>query len=149
MQAYSWSTTAAVSRTECIPHMGFSINLLIMLQTLLLYTEVTMGKFDGILIASDLDQTLAIGTDVAKENIEAMEYFKREGGYFTIVTGRMPFFVDDIVERVNPNAPIGCVNGGGLYDTVKNEYMWQSKMPLPVNPVGRHIIFLVDFFKKI
>ena len=74
-----------------------------------------MTNFNGILICTDLDGTLLRSDrQISDENKKAIEYFKSHGGYFTFVTGRMPFFVDDIVERVNPNAPIGCVNGGGL-----------------------------------
>ena len=29
---------------------------------------------------------------MSKENLEAIEYFKSEGGKFTFVTGRMPYF---------------------------------------------------------
>lgn len=89
-----------------------------------------MRKFDGILICTDLDGTLLKNDKtISKENIEAIEYFKREGGYFTFVTGRMPNFVDDIVQLVKPNAPIGCVNGGGLYDYRSKKYLWKSVMP--------------------
>lgn len=72
-----------------------------------------MGRFDGILICTDLDGTL-LNSDrrISKENLEAIEYFKQEGGIFTFVTGRMPFFVSDMYEAVQPNAPFGCVNGG-------------------------------------
>ena len=50
-----------------------------------------MGKFDGILICTDLDGTLYRNDKtVSKENREAIEYFKNEGGYFTFITGRMP-----------------------------------------------------------
>ena len=52
---------------------------------------------------------------------KAIEYFKAEGGYFTFITGRMPFYVSYAVENVKPNVPIGCVNGGGVYDFQKNE----------------------------
>ena len=89
-----------------------------------------MGKFDGILICTDLDGTLFKNDKtISKENIEAIEYFKREGGYFTFVTGRMPEFVIDIANKVKPNAAIGCVNGGGLYDYRTKKYLWTSVMP--------------------
>ena len=89
-----------------------------------------MKKFDGLLICSDLDGTLFKNDKtISKENIEAIEYFKQEGGYFTFVTGRMPNFVDDIARIVNPNAPIGCINGGGLYDCKNKKYLWKSVMP--------------------
>ena len=86
-----------------------------------------MGKFDGVLICTDLDGTLLKNDKtISKENIDAIEYFKKEGGLFTIVTGRMPFFVFDICEQVKPNAPFGCINGAGLYDFSKKEYIWKS-----------------------
>lgn len=89
-----------------------------------------MGRFDGILICTDLDGTL-IRNDgtISAENIDAIEYFKREGGIFTFITGRMPFFVSNIYNSVKPNAPIGCINGGGLYDYPRQEYIWTSVVP--------------------
>lgn len=88
-----------------------------------------MGKFDGILICTDLDGTLfSSDKTISEENRCAIEYFQSEGGYFTFVTGRMPFFVSDVTDRVKPNAPFGCVNGAGLYDFYKNEYVWTCVM---------------------
>ncbi len=99
-----------------------------------------MGKFDGILICSDLDGTLLRDDKtISCENIEAIEYFKREGGYFTFVTGRMPNFVEDIACQVKPNVPIGCVNGGGLYDCQEKKYLWTSVMPDGVMDVVKSI----------
>ncbi len=89
-----------------------------------------MGKFDGVLICTDLDGTLLRNDKtVSCENIEAIDYFKREGGYFTFVTGRMPFFVSYVLDTIKPNAPFGCVNGAGLYDGIKKEYVWTAFMP--------------------
>ncbi len=89
-----------------------------------------MGKFDGMLICTDLDGTLLKNDKtVSRENIEAIEYFKREGGFFTFVTGRMPYYIGDILKMIKPNAPIGCVNGGGLFDHIAKEYIWKSTMP--------------------
>ena len=88
-----------------------------------------MGKFDGILICTDLDGTLYKNDkSISSENKSAIEYFKKEGGIFTFVTGRMPFFAHDVYENVKPNAPVGCVNGAGLYDYEKNEYIWTAEM---------------------
>lgn len=88
-----------------------------------------MGIFDGVLICTNLDGTLLKndGT-VSKENKDAIEYFKSQGGLFTFVTGRMPFFVSDMVEAAQPNAPLGCINGAGLYDWDKQEYLWTNVM---------------------
>lgn len=48
-----------------------------------------MGKFDGVLLVSDFDDTL-YGEDmrITRENVEALTYFTREGGTFTVATGR-------------------------------------------------------------
>ena len=88
-----------------------------------------MGKFDGILICTDLDGTLYRNDkSISSENKSAIEYFKKEGGIFTFVTGRMPFFAVDVYKEVNPNAPVGCVNGAGLFDYEKNEYIWTAEI---------------------
>lgn len=93
-----------------------------------------MKKFDGILICTDLDGTILDNDkNISAENLDAIEYFKSEGGLFTFVTGRMPFYVSDIYTAINPNCPFGCINGGGLYDHVKQEYLWTQgfdKSPL-------------------
>ena len=76
-----------------------------------------MKKFEGILICTDLDGTLLNSRHtVSRENREAIEYFKAEGGLFTFITGRMPYYAVDAYNAVEPNVAFGCVNGGGLYD---------------------------------
>ena len=88
-----------------------------------------MGKFDGILICTDLDGTLfRKDKTVSEENREAIEYFKREGGYFTFITGRLPYYSWEAYNAAKPNVPFGCVNGGGLYDGEKKEYVWYREM---------------------
>ena len=84
-----------------------------------------MGKFSGILICTDLDGTLVQSDkSISRENLEAIEYFKREGGYFTFITGRMPYYASHIYETIKPNAPVGCANGGGLYDYKAGKYLF-------------------------
>lgn len=88
-----------------------------------------MNKFDGILICTDLDGTLLRNDkSVSKENLDAIEYFKAEGGMFTIVTGRMPVTATDICSTVKPNVPIGCINGGGVFDHRTNEFIWMASL---------------------
>lgn len=89
-----------------------------------------MGRFDGILICTDLDGTLLKNDkSISEENREAIEYFKREGGYFTFITGRMPFTSRMLYDMIKPNAPIGCINGGGIYDFERGEYLWSITLP--------------------
>ena len=76
-----------------------------------------MGKFDGILICPDLDGTLYKNDKtISDKNRKAIEYFKREGGYFTFITGRLPYYSTYAYDSVKPNVPFGCINGGGVYD---------------------------------
>ena len=46
-----------------------------------------LGKFNGVLLVSDFDDTL-YGEDmrITRENVEALTYFTREGGTFTAVS---------------------------------------------------------------
>lgn len=88
-----------------------------------------MGKFDGMLICTDLDGTLLRkDKSVSAENKDAIEYFKSEGGFFTFVTGRMPYYVTDVLKKVDPNIAFGCANGGGVYDHIGGKYLWKSTM---------------------
>ena len=108
-----------------------------------------MGRFDGVLICTDLDGTLLKNDKtISCENIEAIEYFKREGGYFTFVTGRMPFFVSYVLDTIKPNAPFGCVNGAGLYDGIKKEYVWTASMPDKVTELVKCIDDHFDFIRS-
>ena len=88
-----------------------------------------MGKFEGILICTDLDGTLLNSNRViSKENLEAIEYFKKEGGFFSFVTGRLPYYAMHIYNTIKPNAPFGVVNGGGLFDGENNKYIWTKPL---------------------
>ncbi len=100
-----------------------------------------MGKFDGILLCTDLDGTLLKNDrTISRENQEAIAYFKDNGGLFTFVTGRMPLFAEAICQALDPNAPFGCVNGGGLFDYRARRYVWRQALSRDVLP----LIALVD-----
>lgn len=99
-----------------------------------------MGKFDGILICTDLDGTLLTHEKtISEKNYEAIEYFKKEGGLFTFVTGRMPRTAVDLYEMVDPNAPFGCINGGGVYDHKAGEYLYLEELSKDVMDLVEYI----------
>ena len=103
-----------------------------------------MGKFDGILICTDLDGTLyKKDKTISKENLDAIEFFKAEGGKFTFITGRMPFVSKTAYEEINPNCPFGCINGGGIYDHIKQDYVWYSQTDKSVMELVEYIDTLV------
>ena len=92
-----------------------------------------MKKFEGWLFCTDLDGTLyRRDKTVSRENLDAIEYFKSEGGLFTFITGRPPMTAVDICNTIHPNAPYGCFNGGGIFDPMKNEYLWSVELPRDV-----------------
>lgn len=106
-----------------------------------------MGKFDGILIATDLDGTLLRrDKSVSLENRRAIEYFMSEGGIFTFMTGRMPFAVSAILEKISVNAPIGCGNGLAIYDAKNDKILWKTCVDSSVLEAAR---FVKDGFDDI
>ncbi len=78
-----------------------------------------MNRFEGIVIASDLDGTfLADGEKYVERNLDAIEYFKSEGGLFTIATGRDWFFAAKACPELTSicNAPMIACNGSYICD---------------------------------
>ena len=90
-----------------------------------------MKRFEGMLFCTDLDGTLyADDKTVSKENLAAIEYFQAEGGLFTFITGRVPAATSGICDVIHPNAPFGCINGGGIYDPFQEKLIWSRELPL-------------------
>lgn len=88
-----------------------------------------MGKFDGVLLCTDLDDTLLTDDkQISEENKKAIEYFKSEGGLFTFATGRVVHGAKMMLERITPNAPMICFNGGGIYDFKHDKLLWSAQL---------------------
>ena len=92
-----------------------------------------MGKFDGVLLASDFDNTL-LNTETARrtggevpevseKNRAALRYFMDRGGRFALATGRALAAVENFVDQVPMNAPAVICNGAALYDFAAREYL--------------------------
>lgn len=92
-----------------------------------------MGKFTGVLLASDFDNTL-LNTEtarrsgfevpeVSRENQEALRYFMDRGGRFAIATGRALAAFEKFADQVPMNAPGILCNGAALYDFDRREYL--------------------------
>jgi len=104
-----------------------------------------MKKFDGILICTDLDGTLINSKEeISKENLDAIEYFKANGGLFTFITGRLPYFSSNIYNTIKPNAPFGCINGGGIYDHREGKYLHRVEIPYSVMELVRYVDSQLD-----
>ena len=75
---------------------------------------------------------------------------------FTFITGRPPYLAGDICDKVKPNAPFACFNGGGIYDHNNQEYLWKEVLSPSVMELVSYIDqkmpdmgFQVDLFDKI
>lgn len=83
-----------------------------------------MKKFENVIIASDIDGTYLWRFNyVSPRNLEALEYFKQEGGKFVFASGRNQYDLLNIIEDVEHivNAPCVLCNGSFMYDVQKNE----------------------------
>ena len=109
-----------------------------------------MGKFSGVLLASDFDNTLIYTEDalrkgiptpsLSEKNRAALEYFMAEGGKFAIATGRaLPAFIR-FASMVPMNAPGVVCNGASLYDFEAEEYLETALLEDPVRTRGQAVL---------
>ena len=92
-----------------------------------------MGKFDGVLLASDFDNTLIYTEEALRSGVPvpplpernraALEYFMSEGGRFAIATGRALAAFIKYADSVPMNVPGVVCNGAAIYDFSKGEYL--------------------------
>lgn len=89
-----------------------------------------MGKFKGVLLVSDFDDTLYNSRqEVSVRDREALDYFVREGGRFTLGTGRARLTLAPYLHLAPVNAPVVLSNGATLYDFERD---WTVvDLPLP------------------
>ncbi len=89
-----------------------------------------MGKFDGILLASDFDDTLYdYHLRIPERNLEAIRYLIREGGHFTVSTGRAHRTFAPHAPAVPMNAPAVLSNGAAIYDFQVGRMLEQTCLP--------------------
>lgn len=89
-----------------------------------------MGKFDGLLLVSDFDDTLYDSHfRIPARNLQAIGYFIREGGRFTVATGRAHRTFAPHVHLVPVNAPVVLSNGSALYDFETQQMLAQTFLP--------------------
>lgn len=89
---------------------------------------MSVGKFDGVLLASDFDGTLCDGaTDVVPaRSVAAIRRFMAEGGRFLVATGRAHRTFAPRAPEVPMNAPAVLSNGSAVYDFAAGEMLMQT-----------------------
>ena len=115
-----------------------------------------MGKFDGVLIASDFDNTIvytedalyagAPTPDISPENRAAIEHFMAGGGTFCVATGRAKPSFEPIRRRIPSNGPTILFNGAAIYDFRAEKYLCTAFLP---ETVRGHLAPLAARFPQI
>ena len=90
-----------------------------------------MGKFDGVLLATDFDGTLFHhGTHaIPPRNLTAINYFISEGGTFTVATGRSMGTFAPFAPLVPFNAPVVLGNGSSIYNFSTEQFLINTVLP--------------------
>ena len=98
-----------------------------------------MGKFTGLLLASDYDNTLTYTEEalrlcrpmppVSKTNQAAIRYFMAEGGIFSVATGRAKPAFEAVADGVPMNGPTVLFNGAAIYDFSTGKYLCEAFLP--------------------
>ena len=103
-----------------------------------------MGKFSGVLLASDFDNTLLYTEDTLKglcpmpgllpENRRAIAYFMAQGGIFSVATGRAKPSFEEVRHITPMNGPTILFNGAAIYDFAQERYLHTAFLPECVRP---------------
>ncbi len=89
-----------------------------------------MGKFDGVLLVSDFDDTLYDSHfRVPERNLAAIRYFTGEGGLFTVATGRAHRTFVSHFHDAPINTPVVLSNGAAIYDFQADRCLEQTLLP--------------------
>ena len=89
-----------------------------------------MGKFDGVLICTDFDETYYTADKrVPQANLDALAYFQAQGGRFTVATGRAHTTFAPYLHLAPVNAPVILSNGAQLYDFQREEMLLDVMLP--------------------
>ena len=109
-----------------------------------------MGKFDGVLLASDFDHTLLYTEEALRsgapvpplpeENRRALEYFMAQGGRFAIATGRALAAFIRYADMVPMNAPGVVCNGAAIYDFAAGEYLETAMLDAAARERGQRVL---------
>ena len=94
-------------------------------------------KYEGILLVTDVDSTLACGTSLSKENASAIKYFVENGGKFTVATGRTSRYIaDKFFPELIINAPIISING----TVISHEKTFEPIFSVPMESSFQNVI---------
>lgn len=88
-----------------------------------------MGVFSGCLLACDIDGTLMANGKINPRNVEKIEYFMSEGGYFSLSTGRTVGAVGPVLSIIKRVSPSVVANGCMIYDYENKKVLDELFLP--------------------
>lgn len=99
-----------------------------------------MGKFDGVLLVSDFDDTMVDTSSLYRDPLrrlppvpaytaERLRYFMDNGGRFCLVTGRSWQIMRPFIGGVPTNGPCGVANGAGIIDIQTEQFLYRRFLP--------------------
>lgn len=105
-----------------------------------------MGLFDGYLLCSDFDGTMAHEARVSQENCDAIAYFQKEGGIFCPTSGRLVGFFGAYADRFCLNGPVVTLNGSVISEYAKDSHE-ERMLYIGGTPRALTVEFLQDALK--
>lgn len=89
-----------------------------------------MGKFDGVLIVTDYDDTLVDRKKQVPQRTQAALWrFVEQGGRFTIASGRGLDAIRPCLAGLPVNAPVIVSNGTQIYDFESETMLYEAGLP--------------------
>lgn len=103
-----------------------------------------MKKFENKLLCSDIDGTLIDDNhNISEKNLKAIEYFRENGGIFTLASGRCIEAIEPVYEKVGADLPVVCLNGCGIYDAKTKQF---EKLDIVDGPVCDIVFNILEHF---
>ncbi len=91
--------------------------------------EAAMKKYSGIFLCSDFDGTLTHNGQIPQKNIDAIKYFSKNGGIFSVVSGRNITFLKKFSDALCLNSYVACLNGSEIYHMPTDTLVHQVCLP--------------------
>lgn len=88
-----------------------------------------MGIFDGCLLACDIDGTLTANGIIPNENTEAIKRFVRNGGVFSLATGRSIVAFNNVLEKIEGISLCVVFNGAVIFDYKNDKTVYEETLP--------------------
>ena len=101
-----------------------------------------MGRYNGIVLCCDIDCTFIDDKmQIPKANLDALSYFRSEGGKFTVCSGRTLQGAKYYLDRLKTDVPMICQNGSAIYDLETEKFLW-------LDPLSESIKELITFVEE-